>query len=186
MVLARVFKGAPREKRVAGAIVQSENPDRHACVNLFLDLTLRQVELDLRFADFANIKKLTSEALQFCPIHPDPKSPFLCRSAVRLFILQIEVADHARREAEMFGRFAKLHEIPKASLNPRPQATLTRLEGIQRALPVLGSVRSAQRIDERLRCAHRRLTPSRAARRCRSAPTRRRRGRAGAPAGGRG
>jgi hypothetical protein len=100
--------------------------------SLFLDYKIRQAELYLRFADFVSIKTFVDEALVFCPIPPDRQNPFMCRCAIRLLILQIEMADHAGLTDEIFALYDRARSIPSTSLNARQTATLTRLDGIRR------------------------------------------------------
>jgi COP9 signalosome complex subunit 2 len=109
----------------------SDKIDRTSSVHLFLDFKLRQAELYLRFADYSAISEFITDALQFCPMPPDRNNAFMCRCAIRILILQIEVADHNGREDRMFDYYARAQEIPVSSLTPRQQATLTRLEGMR-------------------------------------------------------
>jgi COP9 signalosome complex subunit 2 len=112
--------------------------DRQSMLGLFLDLKLTQAELALKGGDYPSVSEFVREAAQFCPIPPDRGNMMLCRSAIRILVLQIEVADNDIRvrgddaaEKRMFQYFEQASELPTAALNVRQIGVLKRLEGIK-------------------------------------------------------
>jgi hypothetical protein len=55
----------------------------------------------------------------------------MARSVMRLLLLQIEVAEHAGNEREMFECYNRAKGIPKLTLTPRQQGMLTHIEGLR-------------------------------------------------------
>jgi COP9 signalosome complex subunit 2 len=116
----------------------TENVDRVQLLDVFLDLKLYQAELALQGGDFHDVSEFVNQVAPYCPIPPDRTSLELCRSAIRILVLQIEVADNDVRlgraedaEQRMFQYFELASQIPPTTLQPRQQAVLMRVEGLK-------------------------------------------------------
>ena len=111
--------------------VATEKSKENSQLDLFLDLKLRQCEMMLKYADYGKAREYLSEAEHFCPIPPDPNDPAMCRAAVRLLIVRIELADVDNDEEAMFSNFNEAMHISRTNLNPRQLAVFTQIEGYQ-------------------------------------------------------
>jgi hypothetical protein len=109
----------------------TEKINRNALVTLYIDLRLQQCELMLKFADYDGVREYLRETDQFCPIPPPPDDREICRAAIRLLIVRIELADVEHDEDLMFSYYEQAMSIPKSSLSARQSATLTHIDGIR-------------------------------------------------------
>jgi COP9 signalosome complex subunit 2 len=109
----------------------TERVNRHTQISVYIDLRLQQCDLMLKFADYDHAREYLRETDQFCPIPPPLTDPEMCRAAIRLLIVKIELADVERDEDETLAHYAKAMLIPRSTLTPRQEAVLTHIEGIK-------------------------------------------------------
>ena len=109
--------------------VATEKANKSTQISLYLDLRLRQCELMMKYAEYESARTYISEVEKFCPIPPDPNDFAMCRYAVRLLILRIELADLEGDETEVFKNYELAVRIGHNCLMPVQEAMLKHIEG---------------------------------------------------------
>ena len=105
------------------------DPNSEERQKIALDVKLRQIEIEIKYANYAFVDELIPDTAAYIPECPSPENKLLTRFAGRLLIIQIELALMRGNEDavnELYDKISKLHDVP---WNSRQTGVLRFVEG---------------------------------------------------------
>jgi len=97
--------------------------------NLSLDLKLRRIENELKFANYPLVKQYLVDAEQGIPANIDQGDSEMCRSALRVYIIRIELAQIDGDSNQVMNFYRKTQAIKSTNMSNRQTAVLRHVEG---------------------------------------------------------
>ena len=107
----------------------SEKIDVASYPTLSLDIKLKRIEIELKYANFSLAKKLVFNAEQNIPTSLDINDSEMCRSALKVLVYKIELAQNEHDQHQIETYYKKAISIKITNIPPRLSAVLKQVEG---------------------------------------------------------